>query len=822
MKIIFRFIVVFLLLINFCLSASAQEKIQISGVVTDENKNPVGFVSIIKKGTTYGATTDEKGRFTFDMTVEENEKNIEIDFFHISFKPYIYILKEINSKKINLQITLLGETVNIPEALIKDEREKLKATEQVLDIKELNYFPTASSGIEGLLKTLPGVMSNNELSSQYAVRGGNFDENLVYVNDFEIYRPFIIRSGQQEGLSFINPDMVQKVKFSAGGFEAKYGDKMSSVLSIQYKRPEEWKGSFTASILGFNTHIEGASKNKKLSFISGFRYRSNAYLLGSLDTRGIYNPRFLDFQTSLSYKVNDKLEIEGIFNHANNNYQFVPQERVTTTGTINQVLRFSVFFDGNQRDFFNNTMGGISINHQPNQKLGFKWMASAFKMNEAENFNIIGEYRLDEIETDFGSEEFGEVKATLGVGTFHNWGRNQLEAIVYNFAHRGKSVLSDRHLLQWGTTVQSEIIDDRLSEWQRIDSAGFSLPYSGNDVNVFRTIKSTANLNSWRIHGFIQDEWDLSTDSVMMILTGGVRYNYWSLNKEFFVNPRFQFSVKPNTKRDVVFRMAAGMYWQPPFYRELRDSLGTVNTHVKAQRSIHAVLGNDIYFKIKEGNFKFTSELYYKYLDRLNPYEIDDVRIRYYGDNLAKGYAAGLDFRLSGEFVRKTESWVSLSFMHTQEDLYDDFYINQQGDRVEPRYIPRPTDQRFSLGLFFSDYIPKSDRFKVHLNFLFGSRLPFGPPQFNRYNDTLRIPPYRRVDIGFSAILLDNEEKVLKNPKSFFRHFDKIWLSAEIFNLLGISNTLSYVWVKDVRNNSWPLPNFLTDRRFNIKLHVSF
>lgn len=817
-----RIIFTILLQATICQCVFAQEKIQISGTVTDENKNPIGFVSIVKKGTTYGATTDEKGRFIFDFIVENDEEEIEIDFFHISYQPFIYFVKDTEKKKITLQVTLQKQTVEMIEAEFKGERDKMKASEQTLDIKELTYFPTASSGIEGLLKTLPGVMSNNELSSQYSVRGGNFDENLVYVNDFEIYRPFIIRSGQQEGLSFINPDLVQKVKFSAGGFEAKYGDKMSSVLSIQYKRPEEFRGSVTASLLGVNTHLEGASKNKKLSFLTGFRYRSNAYLLGSLDTRGIYNPRYLDFQTWISYKINDKLEIEGIFNHASNNYQFVPEERVTTTGTINQVLRFSVFFEGNQRDYFNNTMGGLSINHQPNDKLGMKWMASLFSMSESENFNIIGQYRLDEIETDFSSEDFGEVKATLGVGQFHNWGRNQLDALVYNFAHRGKSILGEKHLLQWGTTVQNEIIDDRLSEWQKIDSAGYSLPYNGSEIGIYRRIKSSANLNSWRIHGYVQDEWDLSSDSVMIILTGGIRYNYWSLNKEFFVNPRFQLSIKPNTKKDVVFRMATGMYWQPPFYRELRDSLAQVSTTVKAQRSVHAVLGTDLYFKIKQSNFKFTSELYYKHLDRLNPYEIDDVRIRYYGDNLAKGYAAGVDVRLSGEFVRKTESWVSLSFMHTQEDLYDDFYFDSEGNRIEPGYIPRPTDQRFSLGIFFSDYIPKSERFKVHLNFLFGSRLPFGPPQFNRYNDILRIPPYRRVDIGFSAILLDNEEKALKNPKSVFRHFDKIWLSAEIFNLLGISNTLSYVWVKDVRNLNWPLPNFLTDRRFNVKLHVSF
>jgi hypothetical protein len=460
-------------------------------------------------------------------------------------------------------------------------------------------------------------------------------------------------------------------------------------------------------------------------------------------------------------------------------------------------------------------------------------------MRESENSNIIGEYFLDEIEADFSKDEFGNVRQTLGVGTFHDWTRNTLDAMVVSGGHKGFWVPNRRNMTEWGVTAQYEDISDRISEWQRVDSAGYSLPYDGSTVTLAYRLKSANDLQSVRTHGYLMHTWDIRDDSVQISLTGGVRYNYWNVNREFTVSPRLQFSFKPNTRGDVVFRLATGLYVQPPFYRELRNFDGEINREVKAQKAVHVIAGSDYYFTGWGRNFKFTSELFYKQLLQVNSYEIQDVRIRYFANNDAKGYAAGIDMRLFGELVKGTDSWISLSFLRTQEDLNNDFYkeyYNASGQVINsfiedqvvvdsatiyPGYIPRPTDQMVFFGLFFQDYIPKMKRLQMHLNLLFGTGLPYGPPDRQRYKDVLRMPWYRRVDIGFSAILLDSD-KELKRPNGFFRHFEKIWLSAEVFNLLGVQNTLSYKWVKDVNNTQWPLPDYLTSRRFNLKLHVSW
>ncbi len=840
-------------LILFTCHLLQAQVIEITGKVTDENQKGIPFVNVIIAHTQFGVSADEFGRY--EISIDENylpKKNPKLVFQSINYKTdtlALAIRKNTYTYKYNVQ--LQKSNGELDTVVIKGDNFISNASETFIDPKNLEFIAAPVSSVEHLVMHEPGVASRSELSNQYSVRGGNFDENLVYVNDFEIYRPFLIRSGQQEGLSFINPDLVGGITFSAGGFEAKYGDKMSSVLQIDYKRPTDFHGSVTASLLGAQAHIEGSTKPKedkasRFMYLMGFRYKNNAYLLGSLDQKGEYTPNNLDFQTDLIWRASEKFEVEGLFNISNNKYNFNPLEQSTTTGSVNQVIRLSVFFDGSEQNYFQNLMGGLAFKYAPNDRLSFKWLTSAYRMTESENFNIIGEYRLDEIESDFSSDEFGEVKATLGVGTFHDWGRNELDAFVNNYTWKGNFVpKNERHLLSWGSKFQIEKINDKLSEWERLDSAGYSLPYTGEQVTIFNTLKSKANLDSWRIQGFIQDQWNIKSDPdyTQVKLTTGVRYHYWNQNKEFLASPRLQLNVIPTLKKDsirqVIFKFATGLYHQAPFYREVRALDGSLNTSVKAQKSLHVVLGSEYNFKAWDRPFKFTSELYYKHMWDLNTYEVDDVRIRYFGNNDSKGYAAGVDLRLFGEFVKGTDSWVSLSIMQTKENLLNDSYLqylNAAGDVINgasqdavavdsntiyPGYIPRPTDQRLMLGLYFSDYLTKNDNFKMHLSLHLGTSLPFGPPDAERYKDILRSAPYRRVDIGFSVLLLSPETR-LKKGKTPSKAFDKIWLSAEIFNLLGISNTLSYRWIKDVRNNQWPLPNYLTSRRFNVKLHANF
>jgi hypothetical protein len=720
---------------------------------------------------------------------------------------------------------------------------KSKPGESVIQAKSAEYFPNPTGDVGTIVKTMgQGVQSNNELTGQYNVRGGNYDENLVYVNDFEIYRPFLISSGQQEGLSFANLDLTDKLTFSGGGFEAKYGDKMSSVLNIKYKTPTEFKGSVMASILGVNAHVEGATKNEKFTYLVGARFKSNGYLLGSLDRKGEYNPNFFDLQSNFHYKPSVKHDIEILVNHSFNDFKFVPVTEETRAGTFEKLIRFLVDFDGNEKDRFQNTMAGVAYKFIPNTKLSLKFMTAFWKMRESETFNITGYYSLDEIEIDPESDNFGNVRQNLGIGTFQNWARNKLDAIVTSFSHSGKYSIKEKHLLEWGSTFQYEKINDELSEWQRIDSSGYSIPYTGSTVTFPYRLKSKNDLNSFRVHGFFQDTWNvIDKDSTTLTIIGGIRYNYWNINNEFLVSPRLQVIYHPKLKSDVTFRLAGGMYVQPPFYREMRGFDGTINRNLKAQQSYHVVLGADYNFRIRKRPFKFTAEAYYKHLRNLNPYEIEDVRIRYFAQNNAVGYATGVDLRLFGEMIKGTDSWITISYLNTKENLKNDFFYTYRDSlgnvynnpafaesRITdtltnyPGFIRRPTDQALFVSLYFQDYLEKYKRFKVHLNLVIGTGLPFGPPDRNRYKDVLKVPPYRRLDIGFSALLLSGEKRSVKKPNSFGGKFDKIWASFEVFNILGIRNTLSHRWIKDTSNTLWAIPNYLTSRRFNVKLHVTW
>ncbi len=842
MSLLNRTLIVILLFVS--INTFGQKRAFIFGIITDKDKNPIELVNVSAFGYSGGTTTDKNGYY--ELTIPAN-KDVSLIISCVGYKKlrFSVLLHENTKKEINSILSI--STTDLPSFEVKDNRIR-KTNLTRINPKETTFIPTISGGIEDLIKTLPGVSSSNELSSQYSVRGGNFDENLVYVNGVEIYRPFLIRSGQQEGLSFLNSSLVSSILFSAGGFDAKYGDKMSSVLDIQYKKPTEFAGSVTASLLGAQAHVEGITKNKKMSYLLGVRQKSNQYILKGLETKGDYKPSFADIQTMINYYSDNNWEFSFLGNYARNSYHFIPKNRETNFGTIQEAYRLKIYFDGQEVDRFETYFGALSASYQPNNNLNLRFITSAFNTIESETFDIQSQYWIGRLETDFGSEEFGDVVEAQGVGTFIDHARNSLNAKVFSLEHKG--TYSDVvNLLQWGIKYKYEIINDRINEWEMVDSAGFSIPNPANfvgnlfpphpDLEMFSLIKTDIDIASNRFSGFVQNTWDFKGLKSDITITGGIRTSYWDFNKQFLLSPRVSVSLKPLWNNDILFRFSSGYYYQPPFYRELRDFDGNINYNIKAQKSIHFVLGSDWNFTALARPFKFTSEIYYKHLDDIIPYEIDNVRIRYYAENNAHGYATGIDLKVNGEFVKGIESWASLSIMKTQEDIDDDFYYeyyNSDGEKIipgftfnddaidstrfEPGYIPRPTDQRVNFSLFFQDYLPKNPTYKMHLKLVFGSSLPFGPPDSEKYKHTLRIPPYRRVDIGFSKQLIG--ENTIFSPKNPLKYFSSLWISAEVFNLLQINNTVSYIWIKDVRNRQYAVPNYLTPRQINVKIIAKF
>ena len=808
-------------LFTFCFSQLilSQEEAIIYGKVTDKKNRPIELVNISLEGYPIGMTTDSRGKF--ELKVPANTKLI-VHFSHIEYEN---IQKNINldaNKKLKINVSLKHIVQNIPEISVRAKRERNPYLVKI-DPKVVSKIPDAAGGIEAILKTYPGVSSNNELSSQYSVRGGNYDENLVYVNNIEVYRPLLIRSGQQEGLSFVNSDMVSSIHFSSGGFDAKYGDKMSSVLDIRYKKPSEFGSTITGSLLGGSIHLEDATKNHRFTHISGIRYKTSQYVLNSLETEGDYKPSFTDFQTYLTFDVTEKFELSFLGNYAQNTYFFVPETRNTSFGTINEALKLRIYFDGQELDEFTTYTGALSGNYRPNDHLKLSLTSSLYQTNEQETFDIQGQYWINQLDNDLGSDALGDSLMNIGVGTFLNHARNYLKATVMNISHDGFLVKNNFNF-QWGAKVQHEIIDDRIREWEMLDSAGYSLPYSDTSVNLQQSLRTINNINSNRYTFFLQNTYSVETEKSNIFFTAGVRGNYWDFNDEFLFSPRFSFAIKPNWKRDIEFRLAAGVYYQSPFYKELKNTQGEINKDLKAQRSIHLVLGSEYNFFLWNRPFKYVSEVYYKKLDNLIPYAIDNVRIRYLAKNNAEGYSVGLDMKLNGEFVKGIDSWVSLSIMQTKEDLQDDFYYEIDSLGIEsivyPGYIPRPTDQLINFGLFFQDYLPMNPTYKMQLHFMYGTGLPFGPPDSERYEAVLKMPDYFRVDIGFSKELIgENTVLSAKNPLRFAK---SMWISADVYNLIDRSNTISYVWIKDVRNHQYAIPNYLTSRRINVKLSVKF
>jgi len=805
----------------------AQEKAKIFGRVTNERNNSQEFVNvgIYDFSSPIGMATDHNGKFT--LTVPANtEFTLVASSTGFETQKIKLFLKPGETKEINFK--LKENTTQLPEFVIHDKADRTKNLTR-LDPKNITQIPSVSGGVESMIKTMPGVSSNNELSSQYNVRGGNYDENLVYVNDIEIYRPLLVRSGQQEGLSFVNSDLVSSILFSSGGFDARYGDKMSSVLDIKYKKPTSFAGNASLSLLGESIHLEGTAINSRLSYLIGFRQKSNKYLLNSMQTKGEYHPSFTDVQTLSTYDLNEKFELSFLGNYARNVYNVVPENRETDFGTIKEALRLKIYFDGQELDRFETFFGALSLNYMPNSTVKITNTISAFQSYEEETFDIQGQYWLSQLEVDFGKENFAQEAYDRGVGTYIDHARNYLNATVLNFENRG-SIAKTNHFFQWGVKYQREQVIDKLNEWKLLDSSDYSLPYHPDSIGspnpphyapeLQNVYKAKNDLSSNRISGFIQDTWAIDGDSNRFSLTGGIRFSYWDLNKELLVSPRATISYRPKWERDVMFRFSTGLYYQSPFYRELRDREGNLNKNIKSQESIHFVAGMDWNLKLWGRPFKFISEVYYKYLNNIIPYEIDNVRIRYSAKNEAYGYAAGIDFRLNGEFVKGIESWASLSILQTEENIDNDSYVDKNGNTIEPGFIPRPTDQRVIFSLFFQDYLPRIPSVKMHLNLVYGASLPFGSPNSERYKQTYRMPSYRRVDIGSSYLLKSKKAKL--SPKNIFRKIDTIWLSVEVFNLLQISNTISYIWISDVSNNKYAVPNYLTPRQLNVKLVVDF
>ncbi|MES2590459.1 MAG: TonB-dependent receptor plug domain-containing protein [Bacteroidota bacterium] len=814
----------------------AQNTGTIYGKVTNSEGEGIEDISISILGSPLAPVfTNKKGEYSYSIPADED---VTIVFYSLSYKQEQRAIKLTPDEKRELNKALVFSNV-FKEVVVSDGNRYTQVTR--IDPLHVTHIPTASQDFNAILFTLPGVSNRNELSSAYSVRGGNFDENLVYVNGIEIYRPFLVRSGQQEGLSFVNPDLVSSVLFSAGGFEAKYGDKMSSVLDVQYRRPRKLAGTVSGSFLGTNIHLEGSTKNYRLTWLLGARYKTNKYLLGALDTKGNYKPFFGDVQAYVTYDLSSEWELDVLGNYATNKYQIIPENRETDFGTLNQALRLKIYFDGQEVDKFTTMMGAVSaIYHDHNDKWNLKFIGSSFKSKESEAFDIQGQYFIDELETDFGKPNFGDVVANRGIGTFLDHARTNLDATVLSAEHKGTYTQGLKQFL-WGAKYSNETINDKLSEWKYIDSAGFSLPISDpQEIILQNVIKQKINLSSNRVSGFVEGIWKKELkDSSLVSFIGGVRANYWDLNKQALFGPRATVGLKPYWKRDFLFKFSSGYYYQPPFYRELRNNKGEINYNIKAQTSIHFVLTSDYNFKAWKRPFKFIGEAYYKYLDNLIPYEIDNVRIRYSAKNNARGYATGIDLKVNGEFVKGLESWASMSFMETREDIKDDFfydYYNSDGEKIvpgytfnniptdsvrnEPGYIPRPTDQRVNFGLFFQDNMPGLPDLKMHLNLLFGSGVPFGPPNSQRYKQILRMPPYRRVDIGFSYQALREDRKVKSNNPA--RFLKSVWISLEVFNLLGTNNTVSYIWVEDVTNRQYAVPNYLTQRQLNLRMIVKF
>lgn len=803
-----------LLLIGICFSAFAQERIKITGYVHDADGNPLDLVNIMIKNTLVGTMTNEKGFYSLTASPADS---LTLLFSCIGYNKAERILPAAKTD-LRLNVRMNPLSIVLGEAVVTATRRQT-TTLETIDAEKVRFLPDPAGGsIESLVVTYAGVASNNELSSQYSVRGGSFDENMVYVNGLEVFRPLLIRSGQQEGLSFVNPDMTESVNFAAGGFEARYGDKMSSVLDITYKKPEKLEGSASASFLGGNAYV--GSSSGKFTQVTGLRYKTGRSLLKTMDTDAEYDPNFIDLQTYMTYAFLPKWEINLMGNVAVNNYKFTPYNRETNFGTMENQQNFTVFFDGKEKDKFQTLFGAFTLKHKPNENTELGIQASAFNSREEETYDIVGEYWMSE--DGALNPNSGEMSSGMTVGRYHEHARNQLHANVININHYGRTRLK-AHTLRWGLTFQREEIEDKISEWEKRDSSGYSLPQASEWVSVIANLYSNEKLNSNRISAYLQDEFKFRTGKGLFSLVGGIRGSYWDYNNEFILSPRISLGFIPNFNQNLTFRLATGLYYQSPFYKEIRkvvsdengNELVELNEDIKSQRSIHFILGSDYTFKALDRNFKLTAEMYYKKMDDLIPYTVDNVKLRYYGDNCATGYAMGVDMKFFGEFVPGTDSWISLSLMKADQNI-------TLNDKVIK--APMPNSQGYNLSLFFQDYLPGNEKLKMNLKGVLAGGLPITVPGIG-YTDsenggTFRLPAYRRVDIGLSYQLAGGTDRIM--DRGFFRNLKNIWLGVDVFNIFDIRNTNSYYWITDVYDKQYAVPNFLTGRQINVRLIVDF
>lgn len=869
-----------ILFISFILAHffSFSQTVRLTGFCVDKKGKPLYDVKIksLDEKTLF-AQTDSDGNYTFYATLGDT---LELLYQYLNYQERrkIYVVKS-TEQRISTLLFQIQQSEQVIIHRIKEDPFDLVILPKI-DLQQM-------ISVEKYITLTKPAVSNNELTSNYNVRGGNYDENLVYVNGFLVYRPFLTRSGQQEGMSFIHSALVETIQFSAGGFDAKYGDKLSSVLDINYKTPTAFRSSFVASMLSEEGHIEGKIGNK-FTYLLGGRYRSNGYFLNSLPTKGAYNPVFSDGQFFTDYQISPKLKWSVLGHFSSNNYRFAPQSSNTDFGTANEAYSFRIYFDGKESTRFQTAMLGTSLKYAPSDRTKLDFYITGFHSDEREYFDIQGQYYINELETDPSKEEYGDSIAVLGIGSFLNHARNRLNASIYNFNHVGSYVIKKDYIdytrtrfvsseLNWGVGYELNMFNDVLSEWKMIDSAGYSLPQNNStEVELFETIKSKLDLTNHKISGYSQWNYSksrtrywqivslqkkekikgkktivtysdtLKESATKFAISVGTRAFYSTINDEFFLTPRFSFTYFPRSymvknnkivRRNLSYRFSSGFYYQPPFYREFRTVQGTLNTQVQSQKSFHAVLGADVYFNMweRESPFKFSGEVYYKYLWDVNPYEIENVRTRYYAENNAIAYAVGIDMNVHGEFVPGIESFFKLGIMRTREDLINDFYydyFNAAGEKIifgysddqevvdsaliHPGYIPRPTDQLFTFGALVQDQMPGLENFTVQMGLQYGAPLPYGPPGENRYKDTLRMKGYFRVDLGFSYNIIS-----LKDTW-WHKHVPESMISLEVFNVLGVNNVLSKQWIQDVEGKFYSIPNYLTQRRINLKFVCRF
>ncbi len=780
-----------------CILQTTAQSFTLQGRVTDDKNNPIELASVSCLAQGKATMTSLKGEFQLTL---RSADSVVVKFSMIGYKAKTRVLRHPKGKQ-TLQVILYDDNITLSDVQVEGERIQSGQTQE-LKTKDMKMAANASgNAVEGIVQSQAGVSTHSELSSQYNVRGGSFNENSVYINNIEVYRPFLVRSGQQEGLSVINPDMVERIGFSTGGFEARYGDKMSSALDITYKRPEKSEASLSASMLGASAYA--ALANKKVSWLNGIRYKTTKYLLGSLEEKGEYEPSFLDYQTYLNYRPNKRWEIDFIGNISDSHYNFFPTNRSTSFGTMKNVTNFTVYFDGQEKDLFRTFFGSLGLAYRFSDKTSLKLLASAYHTKEQERYDIQGQYWLTQTET----------SENLGVGTYFEHARNYLEAKVMS----GKLMLnhkSRRHDIEAALTLKRERIKENATEYEMRDSAGYSVPHTGKDLYMIYSMKARNELNATRMEAYLQDTWRFSSgnDSAQThyTLNYGLRMSHWNFNGETIVSPRLSLGIIPAFNERVMFRFATGLYYQAPFFKELRDTatvdhitVATLNRKIKSQRSLHFIAGLDYRFRMMNRPFRFSAEAYYKILQNLVPYSVNNVKVVYYGDNVCSGHAMGIDLKLYGEFVPGTDSWITLSLMDTRMNL-------------NGRSLPLPTDQKWAVNVFFTDYFPGTTRWKMNLKLAFADGLPFSAPHRELDRNPFRAPAYKRADIGMSYRLVNNEDRhahiAMKN----------LWLGVDCLNLLGINNVNSYYWVTDVTNQQYAVPNYLTGRQINARILLEF